>query len=423
VSITLDPAAEGFRLRQVPDIFSRSVILARAAGVPTGFDQDLAAFSLAQMVEPAQVVDAIRRSGLSGKGGAAFPTYRKLEMMSQQRAAERCVVINGGEHEPGSDKDRYLLERYPETVLEGALILSRAACATSLIFAVKETCAEAIAHLRSLIDRIMPRLALPIDVRVVPIGEAYLVGEESALLEALENRPALPRGKPPFPIESGLNGFPTLVQNAETAAHIPFILAAGVEEYLSLGQDGLAVTLCTFGSEFKNSGVSLVPLGITLRELIFGFGGGLRSNKRVKAIQPGGPGSGFLSHQQLDVTFSDKALKEAGSAIGCCAIRAFSGDDDMVKVVAELMEFFAINSCGQCPSCRMETQMLSNIMRQTLAGKGNEKILTQVPAVIKNANAKPSRCGLVQMPAPAILSALKCFPEEFARSTSALTSV
>ena len=119
----------------------------------------------------------------------------------------------------------------------------------------------------------------------------------------LENRPALPRGKPPFPIESGLRGLPTLVQNVETAAHLPFILCAGVDEYLSLGRGGMAVTLCTFGPEFNNSGVRLVPLGISIRELITNFGGGLRSNKEVKAVQPGGPGTGFLTHEHLKWRF------------------------------------------------------------------------------------------------------------------------
>jgi NADH:ubiquinone oxidoreductase subunit F (NADH-binding) len=395
------------------DIFSRAVICKRAATIlaDIGHNNPFPALTLAQKMSFGSLVDVVRQSGLRGKGGAGYPTYKKLELMERQSLERRYIVINGSEHEPGSDKDRYLLEHYPETVLEGALILGHALRAVSLIFAVKKTAGNAITSLQSAIDWIAARM----EIKIARVEEAYLVGEESALLAVLESKPALPRGRPPFPIESGLHGSPTLVQNVETAAHLPFIIAAGVDEYLSLGRGRMAVTLCTFGPEFNNSGVRLVPLGITMRELISNFGGGLRSNKSVKAVQPGGPGSGFLSHEQLEVAFSDDALKEAGSAIGCAAIRAFSFDDDMVKVLTELMEFFAANSCGQCPGCRMETQMLSNIMKQTRSGRGNDKLLRQIPAVIKNANAKPGLCGLLKMPAPPMLTALQYFAEEFAR--------
>lgn len=399
------------------DIFSRAVVRTRAAAVLTdvAHNYPFPALTLAQGMTFGSLVDVVRQSGLTGKGGAGYPTHRKLELMGEQSLERRYVVINGSEHEPGSDKDRYLLERYPETALEGALILAHALKAACLIFAIKETAGDAIASLQSAIDRLLPQSGVSIETKIIPVEEAYLVGEESALLAVLESKPALPRGKPPFPIESGIHGWPTLVQNVETAAHLPFIITAGVKEYLSLGHGGMAVTLCTFGSEFNNSGVRLVPLGISVRQLVSDFGGGLRSKKRIKAVQPGGPGTGFLSDKQLEVAFADDALKEAGSAIGCAAIRAFSSDDDMVKVLAGLMEFFAANSCGQCPGCRMETQMLSNIMRQTLSGRGNEKLLRQIPAVIKNGNSKPSLCGLVKMPAPPMLTALKHFADEFAR--------
>jgi NADH:ubiquinone oxidoreductase subunit F (NADH-binding) len=408
----------------VIDIFDRAVVRSRATKLLAEIDSShpFPALLLAQKMGSAAVLEVVRLSGLRGKGGAAYPTYRKLGLMVQQTPEGRCVVINGSEHEPGSDKDRYLLERYPETVLEGALILAHATGAASLIVAVKKTAVDAILSLQSAVNRLMVLIGPAIKIVVVPVEEAYLVGEESALLSVLEKKAPLPRGKPPFPTECGINGSPTLIQNVETAAHLPFIVSAGVEEYLSLGRSNMAVTLCTFGAEFKSSGVRLVPLGISMRELISEFGGGLRSGKRVKAVQPGGPGTGFLSHDQLEIAFSYEALGEAGSAIGCAAIRAFSWDDDMVKVLADLMEFFAMSSCGQCPGCRMETQMLSNIMKQTLSGRGSEKLLRQIPAVIKNANAKPALCGLIKMPAPAILTALTHFADEFARPRSAAAS-
>jgi len=373
------------------------------------------ALDLARASSLGELVDLIRQSGLTGKGGACYPMYRKLELMLRQPLEQRHVVINGSEHEPGSDKDQFLLEYYPETVLEGALIVAHITGATSLTICITETAERLVVLLQALIERRRPQIVAT-EIRVVSVPAAYLVGEESALLSVLEGKPALPHGKPPFPIEKGLRGAPTLIQNVETVAHLPFIVAAGVSEYSSLGSGGLAVTLCTFGPEFNNAGVRLVPLGISVRELVTEFGGGLRSAKHLKAVQPGGPGTGFLSYDQLDVVFSDDTLKEAGSALGCAAIRGFSADEDMPRVVAELMEFFAVNSCGQCPGCRMETQMLSNIMKQTLAGRQNDKLLRQVPMVIKNANSKPALCGLIKMPAPPILTALKHFPDEFSGS-------
>lgn len=399
------------------DIFCRTVIGERAAATCPDIPQrsPLPSLTIAHRKGFDELLAMVRHSGLTGKGGAGYPMYRKLEMMAQQPPQQRYVVINGGEHEPGSDKDRHLLERYPETVLEGALIVAHALGAIGVVFGVTVTAANAITALQSAINRLNPMIEPPIEIKVVAIPEAYLVGEESALLSALEGQPALPRGKPPFPIQSGLQGAPTLIQNVETVAHLPFIISAGVDEYLALGPNDSAATLCTFGPEFINSGVQLVPLGISMRELVSKHGGGLRSGKRIKAVQPGGPGTGFISEKQLDVAFTSEALKAIGSAVGCAAIRAFSSDDDMAKEVAEIMQFFADNSCGQCPGCRMETQMLSNIMRQARVNPDNERLLRQIPVVIKNANAKPALCGLIKMPAPPILTALQHFPEEFSK--------
>jgi NADH:ubiquinone oxidoreductase subunit F (NADH-binding) len=407
------------------DIFSRTVVGARARMALADSQQNspLPTLTMSHEMTLEAFIDLVRRSGLAGKGGASYPMYRKLVLMAQQPPERRCVVINGSEHEPGSDKDRYLLERYPETVLEGALIVAHALGADHLIFSVTETADRAAAALQTAIDRYAPDIPRAIQVEIVPVQAAYLVGEESALLATLEGKPALPRGKPPFPIESGLYGVPTLIQNVETVAHLPFIIAAGVDEYLSLGSGGRAVTLCTFGSEFNNAGVRLVPLGISVRELIEKFGGGLRSGQSIKAIQPGGPGTGFVSHEQLDVAYSNEALKEIGSAVGCGAIRAFSQDEDMLEVLTQIMEFFAAESCGQCPGCRMETQMLANIMRQARAGRGSEKLLRQIPLIIKNAHAKPALCGLVKMPAPPILTALELFADELSRTVVTTSNV
>lgn len=397
------------------DIFSRQTIGAGTASAPAHAPADrFPAATLARKLSPDRIREMVEYSGLGGKGGAGFPMHRKLALMQRQRSEQKYLIVNGSEHEPGSSKDRFLLEEYPETVLEGAVIMAHAAGAQSICIAVNESFRKAIALLETAIGELTSGElgdAMPF-TSVVAVPESYIVGEESALLEVLSGRPALPRKRPPHPIESGLHEFPTLIQNVETVAHLPYIVAYGSDDYRALGRDGLAVTLCTFGPEFMNSGVRLVPLGIPLAEIVNSFGGGLKSGKPIKAVQPGGPSAGFLSRAELDVPFDHRSLKDAGSALGCGAIRAFADGDDMVGVVAEIMEFFSANSCGQCPSCRMETQMLSSIMKQTLAGRANERLTRQIPVII-NANAGKGICSLIAMPAPPILSALSKFGDEF----------
>lgn len=397
------------------DIFGRNSILQGRALTRLGAASDFPSLVQARGMSPEQLVETIERSGLAGKGGAGFPTYRKVELMRRQVSDRKYLVVNGSEHEPGSLKDRYLLENHPETVLEGTLILAHAAGVCDMLITVNEGAAVAIAACSAAIESTAARIErgnTPVAIKLVPVPESYMVGEESALLEVLEGRPPLPRKRPPFPIESGLHGNPTLIQNVETVAHLPYIIAHGADAYRSLGVDGAGVTLCTFGPEFENSGVRLIPMGISLREVVYEYGGGLKSGEAIKCVQPGGPSAGFLLQSEFDTRFQYEALKLVGSALGCAAIRAYSHDDDMVAAVAEIMEFFAHSSCGQCPPCRMETQMLSTIMKQTLSGRGNPRLLKQIPVII-NANVNKGICGLIKMPVAPMLSALKSFGSEF----------
>jgi NADH:ubiquinone oxidoreductase subunit F (NADH-binding) len=407
------------------NIFSRVTIDAEAAKAGVEYRSSiLPALALAKEMTTEQLLKLIERSGLTGKGGANFPMYRKVALMQKQVSGEKHLVVNGGEHEPGSEKDRYLLETYPETIIEGALILAFAVNANAIHVAVKKSAADAVAMINLAIERAavsyrMTRGGNPLSVSVVEVPDSYIVGEESALIAALEGQPALPRGRPPFPIESGLHSKPTIVHNVESVGHLPYIVVAGADRYRSLSAYGLGVTLCTFGPEFKHCGVRLVPLGIPLREVVYRYGGGLGSDEIIRAVQPGGPAAGILSESELGVPFEDRALKLVGSTLGCGAIRAFSRTDDIVSYVAEIMSFFADSTCGQCPACRMETQMLASIMAQVMAKRATEKLLRQVPVIVKNATSKPALCSFVHMPAAMILSALKRFPEEFDRYLAA----
>ena len=397
----------------IPNIFDRDVIEANADGAT------FPALMFARGMPPEVICELIGQAGLAGKGGGGFPTHRKLALLRAQPDELRHVVINGGEHEPGSFKDRHLLERHCVTVLEGALILAHAASARVLHIAVLEASARALENLKSAV-RLLHDAGLDgiPELRIATISDSYIVGEESALLGALEGGEALPRQRPPHPVQAGLDGHPTLVQNVETAAHLPYIVLHGAAAYRALSPDDSGVTLCTFGPEFVNAGVRLVPLGISLREVLTVFGGGLKSGKKIKAVQPGGISAAFLTEAELDVAFDHAALRAAGSALGCGVIRAYDEDQDMAGVTAEAMAFFARSSCGQCPGCRMQAQVLARIMAQTLAGQGSEKLLLQVPLVVK-ANADKGICGFIHMPGPPALSAMEKFPADFTRHVEA----
>ncbi|MBK7531984.1 NADH-ubiquinone oxidoreductase-F iron-sulfur binding region domain-containing protein [Piscinibacter sp.] len=401
------------------DIFDRSVLGSmpvRAGGQAT--TESLPALARAGSMGMGEFIDQVARSGLSGKGGAGFPSVVKMERFAFQPGQRKCLVVNGSEHEPGSMKDRYLLESHARTVLEGALCLAAKLGASEVWFAVNENSEAAIRSIKHEVEAfnaeqlgaayVLSDIALHVD----RVPDHYIVGEETALLEALEGRTAMPRKRPPFPIESGLFGVPTLVHNVETVAHVPYIVLFGGDHHRTLGDAGKGMTLCTLGDEFVNAGVHLVPLGIPVRELLYGIGKGLRSGERIVAVQPGGPSSGFLTEQDFECSFDHVALAAAGSALGCAAVRAYGEGTDMVRVMVEVASFFEEGSCGQCPQCRMETRMLAAILRQFAAGKGSEKLLQQIPKVI-DANVSKGICGLIKMPVAPVLTGLHKFEGEF----------
>jgi NADH:ubiquinone oxidoreductase subunit F (NADH-binding) len=251
-----------------------------------------------------------------------------------------------------------------------------------------------------------------ISVVIHKVPDKYIVGEESALLEVIEGREPFPRTRPPFPIEKGLFGSPTLIQNVETVAHLPFILNEGADAYKALGLNGQGVTLCTLGREFTNSGVYEVPLGTSIRTILYELGGGLKDGFDIKAVQPGGPSSGFLLAEDFDLPLNAQALKDHGTSLGCAVIKAYSANDCMVREISKMMDFFAHGSCGQCPECRMETNMLSAIMKQVGAGQGNWKLVDRVHDIMNMVQGK-GICGLIKMPVAPLKSGLELFHAEF----------
>jgi NADH-quinone oxidoreductase subunit F len=369
------------------------------------------------------VLAAVIASGLRGRGGAGFPTGQKWSFAAAEAESEKYIVANGGEDEPGSLKDRVLMEGYPHRILEGVILAAYAVGAHEAVLYVNALYTQAIAGFEAAIrdaeaaGYLGPRVAgsdFVLKVRIHPAPQEYVAGEDSAALEAIEGKKAQPRQKPPFPTSAGLFGKPTVVNNMETFAYVPAIVRKGPEWFRSQGTaDNPGTMLFTLPDNLKNPGVVELPVGTSLRALIEEYGGGLASGKPVKAVLPGGPSSGFVAADQLDVAMDRGPLGEVGSALGCAVLRVFEEGACMVEVIDEIAKFFQRESCGQCPTCVMETNTLSNITGHVFSGEGTQAMLEQIPKVGMFAKGK-GFCGLISMPIPPLTSAIRLFPDEFA---------
>jgi len=356
------------------------------------------------------ILQEVIGSGLQGRGGAGFPVGKKWTVAAEVPAGEKYVVCNAGEDEPGSFKDRILLEQRPHLVLEGMLLAARAIRAREAFLYLNETYDECHRRFSAAIEEARPQVKLTIH----RAPTVYVAGEDSATLEVLEGKPPKPRQKPPYPATVGLFGKPTIVNNVETLANIPQIVRNGAEWFRGYGTSGNPGTmLFCIGSEMKFPGLYELPLGTPLRHLYEEIGGGLASGKKLKAILPGGPSCAFLTPDQLDVPLDTESLKRAGSTLGCGVMRFYDEDTSMLDETLRIAQFFARESCGQCPACRMETSMLAAMLERIRQGKAGTALFDQFQKIV-DFNRGKGFCALINMPGPPILSALRLFPSDFA---------
>jgi NADH:ubiquinone oxidoreductase subunit F (NADH-binding) len=372
---------------------------------------------------PAEVLAAVTASGLRGRGGAGFPAGMKWSLAAKEEATPKYVVANGGEDEPGSLKDHAVMERSPHRLIEGVILAAYAVGASEAILYINSECDDGIAQVEGAIaaataagylgERVLGS-DFTITARVHRASQEYVAGEDSAALESIEGRAPKPREKPPFPTTAGLYGKPTIVNNVETFAYVPSIVLDGPDSFRSVGTDDNPGTmLFTLPPNLKNPGVVELPVGTTLRDLIEVHGGGLASGKEIKAVLPGGPSSGFLKPSDLDVAMDRKPLQERGSALGCGVLRVIEDGQCIVEVVDEIAQFFSRESCGQCPTCVMETGTFARITGQVQKGSGAQALLDQIPKLGAFAKGK-GFCSLISMPVPPLTSAIALFPEDFA---------
>ena len=369
------------------------------------------------------IVGEIKRSGLRGRGGAGFPTGTKWDKVLHHRIAERYFVCNAGEHEPGTFKDRYLLKHYPHQLLEGCLIAAYTVQAKASFIYVNQEYQEERSHLEKAIEQARARgllgknvlgTGLDVEIELFAGQGSYVAGEETAMLESMQGRPAMPRQKPPFyPTDFGLYGKPTLVNNVETLCNVPRILLKGASWFAQVGTEKCPGTmLFSLSGAVNKPGVYEMPMGAPLRRLIEEFGGGVPRGRKVKAVFPGGPSFAMVTADQLDLPMDFESLKKAGTGLGSAGVIVVDDATCMVAQTLHYSDFFKVESCGQCPPCRMGTINLASLMAKVESGEGTQKdldSLLQLCGFVKGTGY----CTLVTGAAVLVQSALRLFRPEF----------
>ncbi len=373
-------------------------------------------------MEREEVINTILASGLRGRGGAGFPTGKKWRFAFDQPDGTKYVICNGDEGDPGAFMDRSILEGNPLSVIEGMMIAGYAIGAQNGYFYVRAEYPIAVHRLQVGIkqatdmgllgDNIMGT-GFSFHAHIRLGAGAFVCGEETALINSIEGKRGNPRPRPPYPAVSGLWGCPTIVNNVETLSVVPYILRNGSECFSSLGTETSKGTkVFALGGKINNVGLVEVPMGTTLRELIYDIGGGIPNGKKFKAIQTGGPSGGCLTEKDLDTEIDFETLKARGSMMGSGGAIVMDEDNCMVDVAKFYMEFICDESCGKCSHCRIGTKRMLEYLERITSGKGSMNDLKELEELASTIQIG-SLCALGQTAANPVLSTLRSFREEY----------
>jgi NADH-quinone oxidoreductase subunit F len=373
-------------------------------------------------MQPQELVEEVKASGLRGRGGAGFPAGLKWSFTAPLKSDQKFVVVNADEGEPGTFKDRLIMEGDPHKLLEGVMLCAYAIGATKSYIYIRGEYKLCISRLEKAISQAREYGILGTDIFgsgfdldiFIKIGAgAYVCGEETALIESMEGNRGNPRSKPPFPGVAGAWQKPTVVNNVETLANIPSIISKGGKWYATHGEEGCTGTkVYTIMGDVKLPGLCEVDMGITLRTIIEQYAGGMKEGKRFKAALVGGAAGVFLNNQRLDVKMDYNSLKEYAAVLGSGAILVMSETADMVDMLWSVLRFFRHESCGKCNPCSKGTEMLYKIIDNIRKGKGNPGDLDELVR-ISQGMLDTSFCALGQSPYMPIESAINNFKADF----------
>jgi NADH:ubiquinone oxidoreductase subunit F (NADH-binding)/(2Fe-2S) ferredoxin len=414
---------------EIPFYKKQFKIALRNVGVidPSQLDEYIAvkgyqALAKCLSMSPMDVINIIKKSGLRGRGGGGFPTGIKWEVCNKMPGDDKFIICNADEGDPGAFMDRSILEGDPFSVLEAMAIGGYAIGANKGVIYIRAEYPSAITRLQVAIKQLRERELLgknilgsdfSFDIELKYGAGAFVCGEETALIASVQGRRGEPTTKPPFPAEKGLWGKPTVVNNVETFANIPPIILNGAEWFASIGTEKSKGTkVFALAGKINYGGLIEVPMGTTLREIIYDIGGGLKNGKQLKAVQTGGPSGGCIPAEYIDTPITYESLTEIGSMMGSGGMIVIDEDNCMVDVAKYYLEFTTHESCGKCAPCRIGTKRMHEILTQITEGYAEDDAIEKLEnlgKVIKNA----SLCGLGQTAPNPVLSTIRFFRNEY----------
>jgi NADH-quinone oxidoreductase subunit F len=373
-------------------------------------------------MDPAEIIAEVKGSGLRGRGGAGFPAGEKWEIAASQPEKERILICNGDEGDPGAFMDRMLLESYPYRIIEGMTIAAKAVGAGEGIFYIRAEYPLAVKRIRAAIDKCISRgllgdnildMGFNFHVRIKEGAGAFVCGEETALIESIEGKRGFPRLRPPYPAEKGLWGKPTLVNNTETLAMVPWIFAMGKEKFASIGTGKSKGTkVFALAGKIRRGGLIEVPMGISIREIVEDIGGGIAGDRKFKAVQIGGPSGGCVPHTLAGTPVDFESLLDVGAMMGSGGLVVLDDSDCMVDMARYFLSFTQNESCGKCTFCRVGTRRMLNILDRLCSGKARAGELDELETLAHQVRLG-SLCGLGRTAPNPVLSTLKYFRDEY----------
>jgi len=375
-------------------------------------------------LDPDWIISEVQRSGLRGRGGAGFPTGRKWELMRQSGDAmsKKYIICNADEGDPGAYMDRSLLEGNPHAIIEGMIIAGTAVGAANGIIYVRSEYPLAIKHTRIAIRQARDLGLLGINIlgsgidfniEIVLGAGAFVCGEETALIRSIEGRMGEPVQRPPYPIQRGVFGYSTCINNVETLANLPKIISMGADEYAKIGvPNNTGTKIFSLVGRIKNTGLVEVPMGTKIKEIVYDIGGGPIGKAGIKAVQTGGPSGGCIPAELFDLAINYDSLAQAGSIMGSGGMIVMDESTCMVDVAKYFMSFLMDESCGKCSTCRKGIQRMYEILDDITQGNGTSEgleLLEELAPVVKDT----TMCGLGQTAANPVLSTLRYFRDEY----------
>ena len=371
---------------------------------------------------PEEVIEEIKISGLAGRGGAGFPTWFKWNAARQSQSDTKYLICNADEGDPGAFMDRAVIESDPHTLIEGMLIGAYAIGASQMIVYVRAEYPLAIVHLEQAIEDAKKANLLGENIlgtgfscdMIIKAGAgAFVCGEETALIESLEGKRGMPRLKPPFPAQSGYMDEPSNINNVETFANVAWIMNNGGKAFAAMGTENSKGTkVFALTGKIKKGGLVEIPMGMTLREVIYDIGGGIRDDKEFKAVQMGGPSGGCIPAHLLDTIIDYKALGETGAIMGSGGMVVMDENTCMVGMAKFFLDFTALESCGKCVHCRIGTKRMQEILTRIVKGEGKEgdiELLEELCETVKDG----ALCGLGQTAPNPVLTTIRYFRDEY----------